>query len=416
MRIRSTLDSVLNASLIGVCAMGMLSTAAVAQDGCVDLRLIGAYGDAGVGAYDAVAAYHEGDAYMVHREHPLYVLDVVDLRDPANPVLAASHTVPVTGFSGYDAIAVHDDLVLLGGRSGELVVFDVAAGATRSVFVIGDEIQDICVHGGIVYIGVSGDEGVHDGGFEIIDLSNPSSPARLSSVRLQSSDEDGRINDIRIEGSALYVVHDRLGLMRYDVQDLKSPVLVGSYQLPGGGYAYVGLDGDVAYLGTSQGDIEGVLSLNVADSNAISLTGTSLGFVPLTDAPSVAIRGDLMVLGYGRDFETLLLDLGDRSFPDLVFGTRSLFGLPAFIDDDTLVLMNGHGLRVYDLSAGFSGDCLPFVPCDYNVDGRVDMFDWSRFIDSYVTGRVDADVNRDGAINRFDVSGFFLCYGEHMDR
>ena len=95
----------------------------------------------------------------------------------------------------------------------------------------------------------------------------------------------------------------------------------------------------------------------------------------------------------------------------LDFGTRSVFGWPAFIDDETLVLMNGHGLRVYDLSAGFSGDCLPVDYCDFNADGAINMFDVSRFIDAYLQERVDGDLNHDGVINRFDVSAFIQCYG-----
>jgi len=410
MRIRSTLDSMLNASVIGVCAMGLCSTAAVAQDECVDLQLIGSYGEAYVGADRTVAAYHDGYAYLLGQPSAWSGLEVIDLRDPSSPTLAASYTIADLE-SGGSSIAVQGDLVFLGGYR-ELVVFDVAQGQVRSVHSTSRaSIKDICVDGDLVYLGLDWHSSDHDGGFEIIDVSDPSSPVVLSSVRYELDAGYGGVSDIQFKDSVLYVLHEELGLLRYWVQDPHTPELLGGYQLPDGRYDYMALNGDVAYLGTSQGEIEGVLSLDVTDPSSVSLAGSSLEFIPLIHAPATAIRGDYMVLGYEGRFETRVLNISDPFFPVLEFGTRSVFGWPAFIDDETLVLMNGHGLRVYDLSTGFSGDCLPVDICDFNADGAINMFDVSRFIDAYLQERVDGDLNHDGVTNRFDVSAFIQCYG-----
>jgi hypothetical protein len=408
------LRSVLNVLMSGVCAIGLFSTAAVAQDECVDLQLIGSYGEAYVGADRTVAAYHEGYAYLLGQPSSWRGLEVIDLRDPSSPTLVASYTIADLEFGG-SSIAVQGDLVFLGGYR-ELVVFDVAQGQVRSVHSTSRaSIKDISVEGDLVYLGLDWYSSNHDGGFEILDVSDPSSPVVLSSVRYELDAGYGGVSDIQIKDSVLYVVHEELGLLRYCVQDPHAPELLGEYQLPDGRYDYLSLSGDVAYLGTSQGDIEGVLSLDVTDPSSVSLAGSSLEFIPLIHAPATAIRGDYMVLGYEERFETRVLNISNPFFPVLEFGTRSVFGWPAFIDDETLVLMNGHGLRVYDLSAGFSGDCLPIALCDFNADGMLNMYDFSRFLEAYLGERVDADLNHDGVLNRFDVSVFILCYNEFSD-
>jgi len=404
------LRSVLNVSMSGVCAMGLCSTTAVAQDECVDLQLIGSYGEAYVGADRTVAAYHDGYAYLLGQPSAWRGLEVIDLRDPSSPTLAASYTIADLEFGG-SSIAIQGDLVFLGGYR-ELVVFDVAQGQVRSVHSTSRaSIEDICVEGDLVYLGLDRYSSNHDGGFEILDVSDPSSPVVLSSVRYELGAGYGGVSDIQLKDSVLYVVHEELGLLRYCVQDPHAPELLGAYQLPGGAYSYLEVVGDIAYVGASQGDIEGVISLDVSDQDVVRLAGTSLEFVPLTRTASTAILGDQMVIGNGRSFEVRVLNISDPFFPVLDFGTRSVFGWPAFIDDETLVLMNGHGLRVYDLSAGFSGDCLPVDYCDFNADGAINMFDVSRFIDAYLQERVDGDLNHDGVINRFDVSAFIQCYG-----
>lgn len=404
------LRSFLNVSMSGMCAIGLCSTAVVAQDECVDLQLIGAYGEAYVGADRTVAAYHEGYAYLLGQPGARRGLEVIDLRDPSTPTLAASYTIADLEFGG-SSIAVQGDLVFLGGYR-ELVVFDVAQGQVRSVHSTSRaSIKDICVDGDLVYLGLDWRSSDHDGGFEILDVSDPSSPALLSSVQYELDVGYGGVSDIQFKDSVLYVVHEELGLLRYCVQDPHAPELLGAYQLPDGRSDYMALNGDVAYLGTSQGEIEGVLSLDVTDPTSVSLAGSSLEFIPLIRAPATAIRGDYMVLGYEERFETRVLNISDPFFPVMEFGTRTVFGWPAFIDDETLVLMNGHGLRVYDLSAGHSGDCLPIDFCDFNADGAINMFDLSRFIDAYLHERVDGDLNHDGVINRFDVSAFLQCHG-----
>ncbi len=411
------LSSVLRISMSGVCAMGMLSAEAVAQDKCVDLQLIGAYGENAGGLHTTSAVYHDGHAYLLASDGLHVDLQVVDLHDPTAPLLVASHLVPVP-VTGVRDVVVSDGVLYMPITNGRLIRLRLDDGVILPEYRAASQISTISVGGDTAYIGFY-DSGLSDsGGIEIVDFSDDDNPVQLVLNMFDPNERHGGVVDLDVDGSVLYVTHKNLGLIRYGVADPAHPENLGSYMLAGGEYASLMINGGVGYLATAHEGIEGFLSLDINDPFNVSLVGTSLHEIPVRTRFTEAVESELIALSYRSYDELRIIDITDQQFPQEIFVTESRFDVPAFIDEQTLLLMSPHGLRVYDLSAGFGGNCLPpeFHPCDMDRNEELNWHDLSQFLEAYLSGEAEADLNGDGQLDRFDVSVFIQCYNAYRDQ
>ena len=132
------------------------------------------------------------------------------------------------------------------------------------------------IHGPANLIELDGGRAYIVGGktLTLVEVSNPATPARLSSYRFPE-----KIWGIRIVGSTVYVAADLFGLGILDVSNPASPVLRGSLKLPGQA-KNVALVGNTAL---------------VADHMS------GLDIVDVGDAAKPVNRGSFFLDGYARD-------------------------------------------------------------------------------------------------------------------
>lgn len=169
-------------------------------------------------------------------------LHVVDVSDPTNPSLVGS-----TDSGAISAVAATDGYALLG--TGSLVTIEVtnpmtptAVGGSR---VPGDFVRDLALRGRYAFVAGRG--------LAVFDLSNPVAPDQIGFYRVAS-----QANAVAVEGRYAYVNTAYCvirpscpgggSLLVLDIADLRDPVLVGAYDLPGDIPRGVAADGDYIYV------------------------------------------------------------------------------------------------------------------------------------------------------------------------
>jgi hypothetical protein len=398
----------------GALALGLSSAGVVAQDDCVDLQLIGSYGDIDGSLYSTSGIYDDGYAYLLRPNGYQAELKIIDLHDPSSPELVQSYELSSSRGWGRQAVS---DGVYYSTASGRLIRFRLDDGTALPEYHASDIVSRMVVQGDRVYLGFFDLDDNGAGGFEIVDVSDENNPVRIVSEAIEPVNAAGDVVDVDVDGTTLYITHNFLGLYRYDISDPASPRFLGRYTLNGAVYTSLSINGGVAYLATAHGGIEGLLTLDIGDPSEVLLVGTSLDEIPVQSGQDSSLGGNLLALSYRDLNELRIVDVRDPQFPEEVFVVDTRLHAPAFIDKETLVLMSSHGLRVYDLGAGFGGDCRPPVvmPCDMNGDGVLNWYDTAAFVQAYFDGRAVADFNGDGQLNRFDVSMFLQCYAAYGD-
>ena len=233
-------------STLGIAFLGDLAFAA---DDCHGLRVFDMSVSAApteIGLWQASGLFSEPSA---SGHHVLVLgndppgLNIVDVRDPANPVGVGHFPVNAVGFS-----VTGDHVVLLGGQPWGLRVIDISRPSQP------EEIGQLPVPGHQV-------ETSNDLAFvventldafdllRIIDLNAPSVPVEISETRLN----DWTVEAFDVEKDLLFTQWG--GMQIYDVGHPEAPVLVGECcdrcpELPSSGGLIV--DGGFAYLATSE--------------------------------------------------------------------------------------------------------------------------------------------------------------------
>jgi hypothetical protein len=172
-----------------------------------------------------------------------------------------------------------------GSYSG-LQVIDVSDPASPailgSVFTPGFALG-VAVSGTMAYVAYAGD---YDSGLQVIDVSDPASPAILGSVFTPYP------SGVAVSGTVAYVADYLAGLLAIDVSDPGSPVILGSVNTPGFALG-VAVFGTVAYVAVEYSDLQ-VIDVSNPASPAI------LGSVsPPAYARRVAVSGTVVCLASG---------------------------------------------------------------------------------------------------------------------
>jgi len=309
--------------------------------GCCDTDGIAmALGVSGTHAF--VADFYEG-------------IQVVDISDPYHPVRVSTYDTGLTTrrvrVSGDRAYLVSGDTVPFrtdgygSGALSRLEIIDVAnptepalLGACSMPGLVGD----LDVAGDVAYLGRTSDDHAL---LDIIDASQPAAPQQLSSTSWGGWDSYDRTG-VRIAGHHAYVAAGRAGLQIVDVSNPTNPVKLSQCLNDSEPYA-VGVTAGRAYLKTLQqlAVIDVANPVAPAQLGALSLEGT--GLVEGT----VQVQGDYAYCGLSFK-GYLVIDVHDSTNPVAVGGYDTLGDVhELWSANQHLFLAEGwEGLSVFDTS------------------------------------------------------------------
>jgi len=274
-------------------------------------------------------------AYVTNREHGI---KVVDISDPAAPILAATFQTPGHAW----AIDVIGDRAYIAVRYHGLMILDITEPSSPTLLGSYDtipNIMDIKIQGSLAYV-VDGDPS--DGSFlHVLDVADPFAPIRLGKVTLPSV-----ANNIAVADGMAYVSAWNAGLQVVDVSIPTAPVIVGAYEALNRTLG-VTVDGDVAYVTSYYQYLQ---LLSIEDPTNPSLLGT----VSLPDESlGVTIVDDLaLVACYWHGLQ--IVDVSSVDEPALV-GEVRMDGNAYDVDvsgSHVYVATEGTGLHVLEIGRG----------------------------------------------------------------
>jgi hypothetical protein len=171
---------------------------------------------------------HFGDNYVFIADWDVGGLHVVSVNNPANPILAATLTVPGTPYGVYAS----GNYVYLTTERTEwaewegLHIIDVTNPISPSIvgsLPTTDRAMDVHVVGNYAYVAAD------SAGLRVIDISSPSQPTEVGHFAIT----DAAAFDIFVSGNFAYVADYTFGLQIIDISDPTQPVLVDTYDTPG---------------------------------------------------------------------------------------------------------------------------------------------------------------------------------------
>jgi hypothetical protein len=195
---------------------------------------------------------------------------------------------------------------------------------------------EVCID--LVVEGLHAFVACHASGFLILDVSDPTAPAPVSSHATPDA-----CRRLAVDGDYLYAAVDGAGLQIFDISDLTAPTLVGS--LVTSGYAYgLAVDGDRVYMVCDTVDLH---VIDVDDPTAPVWRGTAALTGRARDV--VADGNHLYIAGY--DGGAVVVDVSNPAVPAEVaaFPTTSARGVA--LDGDLLYVADySGGVRILDVT------------------------------------------------------------------
>ncbi len=188
-------------------------------------------------------------------------VSIIDISDPASPTHVGSITDDdVTLLAGaYDIVVVGDYAYVTSKDDDGLEILDVSdpTSPTHVGSLVDDkttytnprndmsEMANLAVVGDYAYVGQ------YYGGLEIIDVSDPTNPIRISSVLSDVSDLSFTPWDVKIVGDYAYVASMNSGLSIIDISDPANPFHVSSVlyeDIDFRGLDTIEISGDYAFM------------------------------------------------------------------------------------------------------------------------------------------------------------------------
>lgn len=233
------------------------------------------------GNSDAYSVYIDGQfAYIGRDKSSQDELSIYDISTPSTPVLLGS----------FDVDADVNDLVVSGDyaylatddNSRELDIIDVSI-KTSPIRVGSYDMErdrdatSIDIDGTVVYLGREAQSGGSSGSlrheFWIIDVSSPSSPARVGSL-----DYDDDINDIAVNGLYAYVATEKNDeeLVVIDISSPVSPTAVAALDISGNDDALsISVSGEMVALGREDGSSDELVLIDISSPLSPALLGSA---------------------------------------------------------------------------------------------------------------------------------------------
>jgi hypothetical protein len=262
-------------------------------------------------------------------------LVVLDVRDPSHPTQVGLASLPVTGIS---CIYIVESYAIVAARDGDLWVVDISnptVPAVISSYQTPGEIIDVVADGDYAYV-LNYSEGLR-----VLDISNPETPVEIG---FYASPWHG--DGIALVGDFVYISSSSRGLAVVDISDPTVPVEIGSYD-PAEADALV-LDvvaiEDYAYVFTNDHKLRVV---DVSDPAMPIEVGSyeepSLWF----DALSVAGR---YIYAVDRVDGLVILDASNPTSPTAIGGVWLFEAHAVAVEGNYACVADWEGLHVVDVS------------------------------------------------------------------
>ena len=255
---------------------------------------------------------------------------IADVSNPSSPVLASLDT---PGFA--TAIAIDGTTAYVADGSSGVQIIDVTDSESpliRGGLDTPGLAKGISLDGDYAYIAD------YEAGLQIVDISNPAAP-----VLAGSADTPGLAFDVEVRNGFAYVADG--GMQVIDVTDPTSPELLTGVAVPGGQAIDVTLSGNYAYLACRSG---GVQVASLANPASPVLVGSAL----IGDVHEIIVQGQFAYVACGSS-GFRMLSVTNPASPVLIstLATSSpVTGLAVTPDGSVAYLeLQGEGIRIVDL-------------------------------------------------------------------
>ena len=298
-------------------------------------------------------------------------LQIVDVSDPAVPVLVGGHA---TLGEAKDIALAGDHVFVADGPSGVMVadVSDPTAPEMMGLLDTPGSAESILLSGNFAYVA--------DGqaGLMIIDVTTPSSP-----VLIGEFDTPGNAEDVALTGNYAYVVDGSSGIHVVDVSTPSEPRRVSSVEAAG--YAHgITIHGDYAFVGNMyDADFE---IFDISDPTAPTQSNT-LKYAFPNEGWDVATDGEYAYI-VDHFSGIFVVDIANMANPEVLGAYRTpsfLVGLE--INDDRAFSLGQEffGLTIVDISDPAEPAFASRFDADFSLRFPAGVASWDNY--AYVTER-----------------------------
>lgn len=269
-------------------------------------------------------------------------LKILDISNPNSPTLTGSLNEYEYG-GNLVVVFVSGHFAYLADFRGELKIVDISIPASPALlgsYTISPEagnLRDIYVSGNYAYL-LTGGEGF----LYILDISNPKSP---SLAGIYDPIEPLGMYEIYINGNYAYIGMDNRGLLIIDISNPSSPARKGEYYIPKAFISGIYVKGHHAFLACGQEGLKIIDVSNPASPKPVAQYNSS----PVFD---VVVNGNYAYVKRYDDYRLSVLDVSLVSSPVLVSTTAFPFNSRGmFVSGDYVYMACGEsGLRMIDVS------------------------------------------------------------------
>lgn len=207
---------------------------------------------------------------------------VVDLTDPVVPVFLGQVNTPGSAFG----VAINGDLVYVAaGESFQVVDISDPTNPVLIATHAVDNVTGVMIEGNLA---LAYSSGLFESKLEIIDISNIHTLTSLSTF-----DPTGRINDLEVRGDRVFIAGSGPHLMVVDLEDPTNPVMSGSWTSSSGFAGAIEVVGKRAYLAMN-GTVQVVNITNPENPGSIEYDfqgGQHYAFLKATGNKLLAVGG-----------------------------------------------------------------------------------------------------------------------------
>jgi uncharacterized protein (TIGR03437 family) len=261
------------------------------------------------------------DGVLYEADSRTTIVKVFDVRDPRNPVFVRDIQTTDTRF--IHAIACVNGRLFTSGWSGKTDIYDI-----RNVLTAAPPLLGSFDSGTNSHASWPSNDGkllasareTADGDVRLFDISNPASPVQLSSITAQSLGLSAfSVHNPYIIGNLLYVSWYQAGLVIIDITDPRQPKLVSAYDTyPGAINGFDGCWGVYPFLGFDRvllSDLDGglfIVDTAAAQAGPRTVSAASYGFS--------AIAAKSIVAGFGANLANTTLAASTSLLPTSLGG------------------------------------------------------------------------------------------------
>ncbi|MFA6423118.1 MAG: isopeptide-forming domain-containing fimbrial protein, partial [Patescibacteria group bacterium] len=279
------------------------------------------------------SAMKSGVTFVATSTYGLYAINTTNL---ASPVKISS--LLQKNRASQLAVNEANTVAVAAGSANGTDIIDISnIGKPSIVSSITGISSDAVISGNTLYLAVMGD-------IKIYNLSNPALPSLLSTITTP-----GSTSGVAISGASLLIADGASGFEVADVSNPSSPLLKPALNLGGGSATKIATQGNYAYVVNSS-----LTKLQIVNFDNISAP-TLVSEVNTTLASNVAVQGNIVALS-ARNYGVKFIDVSVPASPTILSSYVPPSGYQAypyscaFKDNMVFVAIPNYGINVVDIS------------------------------------------------------------------